>query len=71
MGPKLRTEATIAELRAVLARHIGHTLRCVRETTGRPAAPGGYQIDTLALRCDDCGEVVFETLEARRRERAG
>ena len=41
----------------ILDRHVGHTLRCARETTGNV---GRWRLDTVALRCDDCGEVLLE-----------
>ena len=49
------------ELLAVtLRRHVGHSLRCVRESTGDV---GGFVLETVALRCDDCGEVVLEAVQ--------
>ncbi len=38
-------------------RHVGHSVRCVRETTGNVA---GYVVDTIVLRCEDCGEALLE-----------
>lgn len=48
---------TVGDLMARLRRHVGHSLRCVKESTGNLA---GYVVDTVSLRCDDCGEVVLE-----------
>jgi hypothetical protein len=51
----------------VIGRHVGHTLRCARESTGQV---GGWLVETVALRCDDCGEVLLEGIVrtyARRR----
>lgn len=47
-------------LAATLRRHVGHSLRCVRESTGDIA---GFVVDTISLRCDDCGEVVLEAVQ--------
>jgi hypothetical protein len=58
---------TTAELRGALKRHVGHTLRCERSECLMDRE--GFVLETLALRCDDCGEVVIETvnrLEKRR-----
>ena len=52
----LTADALLGELR----RHVGHTLRCKRETTGDVA---GYAVDTVALRCEDCGEVILEGVQ--------
>ena len=55
------TEPVTAEvLAATLRRHVGHRLRCARESTGEVA---GYVVETVALRCDDCGEVVLEAVQ--------
>lgn len=48
------------ELLAVLRRHVGHSLRCVKESTGDVS---GFVVDTVQLRCDDCGEVVIEAMQ--------
>jgi hypothetical protein len=50
----------LTELIASLRRHVGHQLRCARETSGNI---GGYVVETVALRCDDCGEVVIEATQ--------
>jgi len=50
---------TAAELRAALTRHVGHTLRCSRDEC---KDLDGWVLETVALRCDDCGEVVIETV---------
>jgi hypothetical protein len=44
------------ELVRELKRHVGHVLRCSRDRT----IVGGYSVETIALRCDDCGEVILE-----------
>jgi NTP pyrophosphatase (non-canonical NTP hydrolase) len=48
------------ELLAELRRHVGHTLRCKRETTGDVA---GYVVETVQLRCEDCGDVILEGVQ--------
>jgi hypothetical protein len=45
-----------------LDRHVGHQLTCARETTGDVA---GIVVESLSLRCDDCGEVVLEGVKRR------
>lgn len=61
----MTTDDVVTELR----RHVGHSLRCVRETTGDVA---GYVVETVALRCEDCGEVVLEaTQRVLKRARRG
>ena len=60
----MRTDERLAALR----RHVGHTLRCVREKSGDPVA--GYVIDTVALRCEDCGEVILEGVQRLLKKRA-
>lgn len=54
------------ELVVALRRHVGHTLRCVRERSGAD----GYTIDTVALRCEDCGEVILEAVQRLLKKRA-
>lgn len=54
----------VDELRAALRRHVGHTLRCSRDEVRDLE---GYVLETLSLRCDDCGEVVFEAVTGRAR----
>jgi hypothetical protein len=56
IGDELGTAAVLARLR----RHVGHTLRCSRETSGDVA---GYVVETVALRCDDCNEIVLEAIQ--------
>jgi hypothetical protein len=48
------------ELLAERRRHVGHTLRCKRETTGDVA---GYVVETVQLRCEDCGDVILEGVQ--------
>jgi len=48
-----KTTAVVARLR----RHVGHRLRCARETTGDLA---GYVVESVQLLCDDCGESILE-----------
>jgi len=50
---------TADDLRALLRRHVGHQLRCVREVVTLER----LTVETIALRCDDCGEVVIETFK--------
>jgi hypothetical protein len=52
-------------LAATLRRHVGHQVRCVRETCS--AGLEGFELETVALRCEDCGEVVLEAVTTRRR----
>jgi hypothetical protein len=47
-------------LAATLRRHVDHALRCARATTGDI---GGVVLETVSLRCDDCGEVVLEAVQ--------
>jgi len=47
------------ELLVALRRHVGHTLRAVRERS----SADDYTIDTVALRCEDCGEVLLEGVQ--------
>ena len=54
------------ELLGALRRHVGHTLRCVREKSGADE----YVIDTVALRCEDCGEVILEGVQRLLKKRA-
>ena len=54
-------------LAATLRRHVGHQVRCVRETCG--AGVAGLEIETVALRCEDCGEAVLEAVTTRRPRR--
>lgn len=42
---------------ALLRRHVGHQLLCARETSGDIA---GYVVETVSLRCTDCGEAILE-----------
>ena len=42
-----------------LRRHLGHTLRCVRESN----RAAGYTVATMSIRCEDCGEVVLEATD--------
>lgn len=56
IGDDIRTDELLARLR----RHVGHTLRCSRETTG---AVGSYVVETVGLRCEECGEVVLEAMQ--------
>ena len=56
------------ELLAELRRHVGHTLRCKRETTGDVA---GYVVETVQLRCEDCGDVVLEGVQRLLRKARG
>jgi len=58
------SDAILAELR----RHVGHTLRCKRETTGDVA---GYVVETVQLRCEDCGDVVLEGVQRLLRKARG
>jgi hypothetical protein len=48
---------TDRELMHQLRRHVGHQLRCARETSGDVS---GFTVETVVLRCEDCGEVVLE-----------
>ena len=52
------------ELLTRLRRHVGHQLRCVHDTSGEIA---GWVVETVALRCDDCGEVVLEATKQVRK----
>jgi len=53
--------ATLSDqLLITLRRHQGHVLRCDRQTTGDL---DGYVVETLALRCEDCGEVILEGIQ--------
>jgi len=55
---------TDRELMHQLRRHVGHQLRCARETTGEVS---GYVVETVVLRCEDCGEVVLEAMKRVRK----
>jgi len=46
----------IADVYAALKRHVGHSLVCARKSSD----VAGYVVETVALRCDDCGEVILE-----------
>jgi hypothetical protein len=59
-------KAPLTELIAQLRRHVGHQLRCARETSGIDK----YVIETVALRCEDCGEVVIEATQQLARLRS-
>ena len=48
------------DLWKTLRRHVGHTLRCVRYSN----AAGNVTLETVSIRCDDCGEVLVEAAEA-------
>jgi hypothetical protein len=53
--------ATVSDqLLITLRRHHGHLLRCDRQTTGDL---DGYEVETLSLRCEDCGEVILEGIQ--------
>ena len=52
---KLTAEILLSTLR----RHVGHSLRCVRETP----EVAGFSMEAVAIRCDDCGEVVIEAVD--------
>ena len=58
---------TDRELMHQLRRHVGHQLQCVRETTGNV---GGWTVETIALRCNDCGEPVVEVVKKIHKEHA-
>jgi len=45
------------KLATQLLRHVGHTLRCATESYQVDV----YTVETVALRCEDCGEVVMES----------
>jgi len=45
------------QLSAVLRRHVGHSLRCVRESY----TDATWSVDAVVLRCEDCGEVLIES----------
>ena len=45
---------------AALRRHVGHQLRCARVSCPDVA---GYVVETVSLRCEDCGEVVLEGVQ--------
>jgi hypothetical protein len=49
----MKTDPVLARLR----RHVGHQLRCIRETTGDI---GGYVVETVRLDCTDCAEPIIE-----------
>jgi len=58
----------IEDLLVSLRRHVGHQFRCARETND----VAGYSVETVALRCEDCGEVVVEaTARLLKRTRKG
>jgi hypothetical protein len=60
------TPAAADELYTEIRRHVGHGLRCVRERND----VAGYVVEAVALRCDDCGEVILEgTLRLLKRSR--
>lgn len=50
----------VEELVAELRRHVGHVLRCSVADSGDVA---GYVVETIAIRCEDCGEVVLEAVQ--------
>lgn len=54
-----------------LSRHVGHTLRCVREGDASAAAwvAAGFNVNAVSIRCDDCGEVVIEVADVKRARR--
>jgi hypothetical protein len=54
------------KLATQLLRHVGHTLRCAREAYSVSV----YTVDTVALRCEDCGEVVIESQASVSRAKA-
>jgi len=57
----------VDELLAQLRRHDGHQLRCARDRN----AVGECIVETVALRCEDCGESVLESVQqVRKRTRA-
>jgi len=53
-------------LMAKLRRHVGHVLRCVRNTSGELE---GYIVETISLRCEDCGEIALESHRVLNRKR--
>jgi hypothetical protein len=57
--PERLTAVRVDDLVDRLRRHVGHSLRCVKESSG---VVEGYVVETVALRCDDCGEVVLEAV---------
>lgn len=55
-SPQRRSLSRGEELVQALKRHVGHTLRCSRARM----VMSGYSVESVALRCDDCGEVILE-----------
>ena len=51
----------------ILRRHVGHSLRCVRQS----CTVAGWVMETVAIRCEDCGEIVIEGTERLRRAPGG
>jgi hypothetical protein len=47
-------------------RHVGHVLRCSRDKT----VVAGYVVETVALRCEDCGDVLVEGTQRVRVKRS-
>jgi hypothetical protein len=50
--------ATTKDVIETLGRHVGHSIRCARATTGDAFTTA--IVETISLRCDDCGEVILE-----------
>ena len=52
----------ISSLWKTLRRHVGHTLRCARESN----TAAGFTFETVSIRCEDCGEVLVEAADVER-----
>ena len=50
-----RSLTLVGHLWDMLHRHVGHRLVCAHES----CKVGGFKVDTVSLRCDDCGEILI------------